>query len=264
MDTNETIPCSIDGSAFGRIAAADTTSLKVKHTATIAKPHIRDRGNDWLSAEEVDGFDLPKHRVSTSTSRVVGVRYVADGYDEQWVTKMTAATRRKNATTKILLSVPLVENIFTALEVQASLKPSITFHRLHLDANQLEEICGHGVPAALGEQVTEYWKSKRRANGGMPLVAALATIDDARMCQEDVLGDCPLPFVPRDGDMYATLQVAETPWRKRHRVDESTARLVDSCRSLAAALLAREEAQYNHLTLTLFELATLRSDAWHA
>ncbi|CUG87896.1 Hypothetical protein, putative [Bodo saltans] len=264
MDTSENIPCSIDGSAFGRVAGADVTNLKGKHTAVIAKPHIRDRGNDWLSAaDEVDGFELPKHRVSTSTSRFVNVRYVADGYDEQWVEKMNA-TRRKAIAVKVQFSVPLVENIFTALEVQAASKPSITFHRLHLDAKQLEELCAAGAPSAVGEQVTEYWKSKRRANGGLPLIASLATIDDARMCTDDVLGDCPLPFMPREGDMYATLQVPDAPWRKRHRLEESTVRLQESSRTLAATILLREEAQYDHLKLTLFELATLRADAWQA
>lgn len=259
MDSTESIPCSIDGSAFGRVGG-DMAPVKVSNAATITRPHIRDRGGEWISlTDEVDPFVLRQSRVSTSSSRLTRVRYVADSLDEQWVDKVAAGGRRGNL--KLPISVSLLENIFTALEIQAAQKPSITFHRIHFDASQGAIL--NGATPALVDQVTEYWKSKRRANGGMPLVAALATVDDARICQEDVLGDCPLPFVTREGEMYATVQVQDTPWRKRPRIDESSERLVDASRRLATALLRRENALCTHLKLTLYELATLRADAYH-
>jgi hypothetical protein len=257
MDALENIPCNIDGTAFGRMMPhardASATERPIKK-ATIAKPTMRDRGADWLSvSDEVDILELPPSRIATSTERNDNVRYVADNLDELWVDKVGLRARS--------LSIPLLENIFTALEILAYNKSSITFHRLHLDTNQLEVDCGYPILQTVADHVTEYWKARRRANGGLPLIQTLVAGDYAGSYQCDVLGDCPLPFAKRDGEMYASLQVENTPWRKRPRMDEATDRLIQDSRRLASALTRREDAFTEHLQLTLFELATVRREA---
>lgn len=260
MDANENIPCSIDGTGFGRITTDGESKGCSKLNATIAKPDIRDRGVHWLASnDEVTTFEFPDARISTPAERILGIRYAGDSLDELWVEKVAASLRGKvDASSMNSFSVSFLENVFTALELLAEVTPSVTFHRLRLDVKQLEHDCGYKVPLLLLEHATEYWKAKRRANGGMPLIPALKS---SEVCQEDILGDCPLPFAKRDGDMYASIQVHDVPWRKRPRIDYSTQCLIEDSRRLASALLSREDALYEHCQLSLYELATLRREA---
>lgn len=267
MDVRETVPCVVDGlSSSGRVSSAAGVTSRTS-SMTIAKPQVRNH-SEWSSTVDVEAFSLPSTRICAPTENHESLRYIADATDEYWVAITAASAAAAASSTsrggkvghspaaRVVsavadLSVSFLEDVFTLLEFAAAEKPDITSDRIKLTLDV--------GPPQLVEQVREYWLSKRRACGGVPLLNHLwlTLSDDSNYCNSEVLGDCPVPFVARDGHMHAVVLTEKKSTLKRDR-EEAVSRFCESSMRVAAAVAHRTQCELDHTLITLHELALLR------
>lgn len=288
VDVRETIPCVVESLVAGRGAAhlaamkSEATVPQEGKTNSILKPQVKDRGEHWLGEgrQDIAPFDMRTFngRRMRSDDIVCRIRYVADAADEMWVAKMApsfvAATRgaggkqgpvgSNTSKNPRALSLSFLEDVFTALEVQAVQHPEVAIERISLDAAKFFGELDLPLTQSV-EDIRLYWISRRKASGGMPLITQLTpqpSEENAHaLCATDVLGDCPLPFLFREGVMYASELATEegtSPDGKRRRREQRMDEFLSSAGTLVAAVLEREQARLALAQQTVYELAALR------
>lgn len=281
------------------VASPVATGTTTVAAPSIVRPQIRCRDEWAVSLRDVDTFDMPTSFLHTSSfdrKEKVAVRYIADKYDRTWLAKrpvlllrgadgavnmVRGKTGSLSSHTPIAsqLSMSILEDIFTTLELAAYHHPEVPLERLIPYAGPL--LHDSNLPDEIIEQVHAYWLLRRAAMGGLvPTIASvriqLREDNELTICDASILRDCPLPFKLRD--WYVPVIQRRIPRllptssrRKRLRGDEvrdesqaideeleTCRRLLQTSKQLSYAVLRREELRMAHTCLTLYELITLR------
>ncbi|KAG5496064.1 hypothetical protein JKF63_02362 [Porcisia hertigi] len=269
---------------------------------SIVCPQIRQRDEWESSLVDVDRFVLDSHYLHTSIldrRDPVSVRYIADKFDLAWLSRRSMLVARRDdgvvsvvrgktgvagcyMPTMSMLSMSVLEDTFTALELAAYTHPEVPLERLLLYARPLlsEKDLGEEV---LGE-LHAYWLLRRSGTGGLipgisDLRVTIREDNELALCHPAVLRDCPLPFKQRDWyvpvvkrrrpaslENDSPLKSSRTETPSGGASTTSPVAQLQACEMhaekalrLSRAMLRREETRQTHMQLTLYELAALRS-----
>ncbi|GET91334.1 hypothetical protein, conserved [Leishmania tarentolae] len=290
-----------------QVSASTVPCLPVNDSSTIAapsivRPQIRRRDEWEASLGDVDAFVLGPDSLYTSSfdrSEPVPVRYIADKFDRAWLSRRPVlAIRGEDGTASAVrgktggagshvpipssLSMCVLEDTFTALELAAHRHPEVPLERLLLYARPF--LAEKDVGEEVLEELNAYWLLRRSSTGGLlpgipDLRVTVREDNELALCHPTVQRDCPLPFKQRD--WYVPVVERRRPnsiedplFSKRPRAEPSPG--VSSPRSLVAqlqaceayaaktmclsqAMLRREGMRQAHTQITLYELASLRS-----
>ncbi|KPA84481.1 hypothetical protein ABB37_01036 [Leptomonas pyrrhocoris] len=270
--------------------------------SSIVRPQIRLRAEWETSLGDVDAFQLSPNSLHTSSfdrRDTVRVRYIADRYDRAWLSRRPVLSLRgEDGGVSVLrgktggvgsyvpveshLSMSVLEDVFTALELAAYYHPEVPLERLLPYAkSQLDE---GTLSAEVLDELHAYWLLRRNGAGGLlstvpNLRATIREDNEMALCHPAVLRDCPLPFKHRDWyvpiverrrpDTFSRSAAEKRPRShspaKEARVGFPFEQLgaciayVEKAQRLSRAMLEREETRLAHTHLTLYELAYLRS-----
>lgn len=274
-------------------AVSTSASSLSQSSSLIAKPQVRTRDMEWANATaDVELYEHSDRLLIPNSERRL-IRYVADTLDAYWVTRtvMSLSNRTrtlgrvagssgtgKSGTMDALdgisehsaandtITVSGLEDIFTALELSSFEHPDIAIDRISTPPPA--STSGGCVARPVFDAVRLYWVAKRRASGGTPLIPALwqppsndsIATGCGGLCSGDVLGDCPLPFIRRDGASYAVVRSEARHCNKRQR-QQLESDMAFAAQSLATAMYEREACALDATMMTIYELAALRAEA---
>ncbi|AIO00896.1 hypothetical protein LPMP_320070 [Leishmania panamensis] len=284
------VPCS-PLSDSSTIAAPSIVRPRIRHRDEWG-PSLVDVGTFVLGPNSL-------HTSSFDRRDPVSVRYIADKFDRAWLSRRPVlAIRRDDGVVSLVrgktggagssmpmltnLSASVLEDTFTALELAAHGHPEVPLERLLLYARPF--LGEHNACEEVLEELHTYWLLRRSGTGGLlpgipNLRVTVREDNELALCHPSVLQDCPLPFKQRDWyvpvvERRRPSPVDEAPSLKCPRTEASPgdARVssllaqLQACEMytekavrLSQAMLRREETRQEHMQLTLYELASLRS-----